>query len=289
METKHVTILFVDMKGFTSLTATLSRKQVSHLLDTFEKLIKPKVKEFKGEIIKALGDGYIITFASPTNAVLCAMKIQEALSTHNAVSPATEFFELRIALNTGEVTLKNGDIFGEPVNLASRVEMVAKPGEVYLTEAVYLAMNKNEVPVEKVGRGKLKGIPGNVKVYRVAKEQSEIIKSRILRGREVLASYFLPKDKLTQVKKPKKIKSFSRRHFQYLTLVVLAFLIVGTAVSSEEKKEPGEKFFITEPVTKEKQPPEEVQAATTALPTSTLIPNPDSSPTPTPKGRGRNK
>ncbi len=253
METKHVTVMFVDMKGFTSLTATLSRRQVSRLLDIFEKLIKPKVKEFKGEIIKALGDGYIITFASPTNAVLCGMKIQESLSTHNAVSPATEFFELRMALNTGEVTLKNGDIFGEPVNLASRVEMTAKPGEVYLTEAVYLAMNKNEVPVKKVGRGKLKGIPGDVKVYKVAREQSEIVKNKILRGRGALASYFLSKDQLTQVGRSKKMKSFSRRHFQYLVLVVLALFTAGAVASSEEKQEPEEKFFITEPVTQEKQ------------------------------------
>jgi class 3 adenylate cyclase len=287
MHTKNLTVMFVDMKGFTCLMASYSRKQVSYLLHTLEEIIRPTVEEFKGQVIKALGDGYIVIFDSPTNAVLCGLKIQEAVSNHNAVSPSTEFFELRMAVHLGEVTLRNGDIFGEPVNLASRIEKVAEPGEVYLTEAVFLAMNQNEVPVKKVGRGKLKGMAGNIEVYKVASEQSEVIKNKILRSREALASYFLPKDRLTYSSKLKKKHFSPKRQLGYFAMVLVVFGTGGLlAASNEERSEKIEpKLLITEPAIQEKKP--DVQGTQD---NNLATPTPQSEQTPVPeRGRGKGK
>lgn len=288
METKSLTVMFVDMKGFTSMTSTLSRKQIAHLLDTFERLVQPSVLEFSGNIVKSMGDGYLVSFESPTNAVLCGMKIQEGVSTHNTISPAEEFFELRVAINTGEVLFKNGDVFGETVNLASRVEMVAEPGEVYFTETVNLAMNQNEIPSQKVARGKLKGIPGNIRIYKVSREQSQTVKNKILRGRQALESYFLPKDKITVASAQRKVKFSPQRHFKYLLLVFGAFLIFGWSLTAKgEKSQTSPQLFISDPVLKDKG---EVQGKETSSPTSGVLPpRQTTTPSPTPKPERKEK
>lgn len=196
VEVKSLTILFTDMKGFTALTSIQSRQQMAKLLDLQEEIVRQTIKEFKGQMIKSLGDGYMATFESPTNAVLAGMKVQEKVSTHNATNSAIDQFEVRVVLNTGEVTVRGSDIFGEPVNITARILAAVEPGEVYLGEGVYLAMNRNEIPTVEVGTHLFKGIPEEIKIYKVAKEQSELIKHKITRG--ILAGLHstLPKDKL---------------------------------------------------------------------------------------------
>ena len=79
--------------------------------------------------------------------------------------------EIRVAINQGEVNLADNDVFGEAVNITARIEAVADAGDVFFTEAIYLAMNKREVPSSEVGLLQLKGIPEKVRVYRVRPEQ----------------------------------------------------------------------------------------------------------------------
>jgi hypothetical protein len=95
------------------------------------------------------------------------MAIQDRLWRYNRGVPDAERLDVRVAINVGEVRLESHDVFGEPVNIASRVESIAEVGEVFFTEAVYLAMNKAEVPSQEVGSFELKGIPGKIRVFRV--------------------------------------------------------------------------------------------------------------------------
>jgi len=186
--------MFTDMKGFTSRTSVGSRKQVDHLLDLHDKLIRPIFAQFGGSIVKTIGDAFLVTFESPTDAVLSGMRIQRVVMKHNAATGLEDKFEIRIAINSGEVQIKNGDIFGEPVNIAARIESIAEPNEVYFTEAVYLSMNKNEIPSAEIGQRHLKGIPEQVKIYKVLKEKASVLRKQAERKNLVAKTANLPKD-----------------------------------------------------------------------------------------------
>jgi class 3 adenylate cyclase len=167
--TKNLAILFTDIKGFTERTSRQTLEQNQKLLATHDGLLAPLFRAFGGKVVKSIGDAFLVTFESPTNAVLAGVAIQDRLWAHNRSVPADEQLHVRVAINVGEVRVEAGDVFGEPVNIAARVEGVAEAGEVSFTEAVHLSMNKAEVPAEEVGDFELKGIPGKIKVYRVPK------------------------------------------------------------------------------------------------------------------------
>jgi len=167
MEHRTLTIVFADMKGFTSRTSRQSRSATVELVRRLQELLLPILEDYGGRLLKTIGDGFLLTFESPTNAVLTSITLQEALREHNAGVGSSARIEVRIAVNTGEVTLSDGDVYGEAVNIAARVQEVAKPNEVYLTESTYLSMNKAEALAVPVGRRAFKGIPQPVALYRV--------------------------------------------------------------------------------------------------------------------------
>ncbi len=167
MRTANLAIVFTDIKGFTERTSQQTLEQNEKLLQVHAALLTPVFKGLGGRVVKSIGDAFLVTFESPTNAVLAGVAVQDRLWQHNQTAPAAERLDVRVAVNVGEVRVEGGDVFGEPVNIASRVEGIAEAGEVYFTEAVYLAMNKAEVPSAEVGQFELKGIPGKVRVYKV--------------------------------------------------------------------------------------------------------------------------
>ncbi|HOI42342.1 MAG TPA: RDD family protein [Elusimicrobiales bacterium] len=171
MKTRNLAILLTDIKGFTSRTASGSRSDMVELLRRHKELVMPALEKFRGTLVKTIGDAFLVTFESPTDAVLCGVEIQEILKAHNSDKTGRERIEIRIAINSGEVAVaEDGDIFGDAVNITSRLESIAEPGEVFFTEAVYLAMNKREVPSSEIGYRQFKGIPERIKVFRVLRE-----------------------------------------------------------------------------------------------------------------------
>lgn len=167
IKTENLTILFVDIAGFTATTSRQSRAENAHLLQTFDSTLLPMIKRFKGIVVKSIGDALLITFRSPTDAMLCSMALQDAMHEHNLNAPEEKRIHIRVAANLGEVRVTKNDIFGEPVNVASRIEGVAPADEIYLSEAVYMAMNKAEVPAQEVGFKELKGIPQAIRLYSI--------------------------------------------------------------------------------------------------------------------------
>lgn len=166
--------MFTDLKGFTERTSTQSREELGYLLEVQDELVRPILEKYKGTVIKTIGDAFMVTFESPTNAVHCGVEIQQGIVDHNARNEAEHHLHMRMGINSGEVSIKNGDVFGEPVNIASRIEGIAEPGEVYFTDSVYLAMNKNEIPSAEVGKRHLKGIAEMVTVYKVLREKGAL-------------------------------------------------------------------------------------------------------------------
>lgn len=173
MRTQNLAVMFTDIQGFTEKTHRQTREENARLLAAHDALLLPVVKGFGGRKVKSIGDAWLVIFDSPTNSLLCGMAIQDRLWDYNRRLPEAERIRVRVAVNLGEVrvarSLSGTDVYGDPVNVASRVEGEAEVGEVWFTEAVYLAMNRAEVPVEEVGWRALRGVADPVRLYRAAR------------------------------------------------------------------------------------------------------------------------
>ena len=170
MQHRSLTIMFTDMKGFTPRTSTQSRAATLDMIRQHKELMLPVIECYGGTLVKGIGDAFLVTFESPTDAVLAGVALQETMRQYNAEAPEAHQVEIRVAINTGEVSTEEGDVYGEAVNIAARIEGIAEPNEVYFTEATYLSMNKTEVPSAEIGFRILRGIPEKIKVYKVLRE-----------------------------------------------------------------------------------------------------------------------
>jgi TolB-like protein len=131
------------------------------LLKKNRDLHKPIIEEFGGRWIKELGDGLMISFNTVTDAVMAALKIQEATQQLNE-------FELRIGIHLGEVVFDNGDVFGDGVNIASRIQSQAKPGTIYISESVHQNVsNKKGFETRYIKQEFLKNVKEPVRIYEV--------------------------------------------------------------------------------------------------------------------------
>lgn len=211
METKHLTVMFTDIKGFTKRTSLQSRQKLNEFLRIHDDLLKPVFEKYNGRVVKTIGDAFLTVFEAPTDAVLCGKKIQEVLKEHNEKAPKSKQLEVRVAINTGEVNIRENDVFGEPVNVAARIEGIAKPNRVYFTEAVYLSMNKSEVPSAHIGETRLRGIPDTVKLYCVLPDENR--------------SEFMKKRK-RMLEAPKTPKKSNRKFYIFLIVGVMAILVL---------------------------------------------------------------
>lgn len=167
MQTENLTILITDIVGFSEKLNTLSRVDSQLLLKQHDRLLKKYIKYFGGEIIKSVGDSFLVTFRSPTDATLCAMALQDAVWEYNQMADEQSRFALRIAISSGEVRVAQNDVFGDAVNIAARLESITPSHHIYLTESVYLTMNKSEVSLSMIGAQSFKGILQPVCIYQV--------------------------------------------------------------------------------------------------------------------------
>lgn len=167
MKTTNLAIVFTDIQGFTERTGRQTHEENRRMLRVHDNLLMPVFRAFGGRMVKTIGDAFMVVFPSPTRAVLCGVAIQDRLWDYNRRAGDAKAIHVRVAVNMGEVREERGDVFGEPVNIAARVEALARAGEVLFTEAVYLSMNKAEVPSEDRGVHSLKGVADRVRVYRV--------------------------------------------------------------------------------------------------------------------------
>ncbi len=165
---ENLAIMITDIAGYTERMSTRSRQEMQRLLEWHDATLREVIEFYEGQWIKSTGDGVLAVFRSPTNAVQCGMAIQDALAEYNYQREESDELHVRIALNVGEVRWVGGsDISGEAVNLAARIESETPVDEVWFSDAMYLVMNKAEVPSEKVGERTFKGIPEPVRIYRV--------------------------------------------------------------------------------------------------------------------------
>lgn len=167
IKTENLAIVMTDMVGFTEATVQQSRVEIEQLLDTHNRILLPIVRRFKGRHVKSIGDALLLVFRSPTDAMLCAMAMQDALYEYNRSAPKERQIHMRVGASLGEVRVTRHDIIGEPVNMTSRICNIAAADDIYLSEALYMAMNKAEVPSQEVGWRELKGISQPVRIYHI--------------------------------------------------------------------------------------------------------------------------
>ncbi len=172
---ENLTIMFTDIVGFSKMVSSLSRNDSESIIKQHDRIVEKTIKRFGGKKIKSVGDSFLATFRSPTDAVLCSMAIQDGLWEYNQTDAVEQKIIVRIALNAGEVRVSSNDIFGEAVNIAARLESQTPAGTILLTESVYLSMNKNEVRLEELGPSEFKGISHPINIYRAhaKKEKTE--------------------------------------------------------------------------------------------------------------------
>lgn len=162
---ENLTIMFTDIVGFSDLVAKMSREENQAFLDKHDRILNRVIKRFGGKTIKTIGDSFLVTFRSPTDAVICGMAMQDALWEANQATDTKHPILIRVALNAGEVRQTQNDVFGDAVNIAARLESITPANCIYLTEAVYLAMSKSEVCLERVDAFQFKGVSEKINVY----------------------------------------------------------------------------------------------------------------------------
>lgn len=178
---RNLTIMFTDISGFTRHTEKISRDQLMNRLDTHNKLLMPIVAHFEGKVIKTIGDAFLITFESPTNAVQCGTYMQYTLKKYNHGIPDGEQIHIKVSINAGEVTATDNDVFGDAVNVAAKIEKATNPDEIYFTETVFLAMNKAEVPNAFVKTFRPRGENSQeIKLYKVVQDPADEVYKRIV-------------------------------------------------------------------------------------------------------------
>ncbi len=165
MQRRLTAIVAADIVGYSRLMSEDETRTLSALTTFLKELLEPAVREQSGEIIKRMGDGWFIEFSNATDAVKFAINVQTALSDH-------EVIQLRFGIHIGDVTIQDDDLYGSGVNIAARLEALAEPGQVLLSDAAYSSLD--EVSAAPFGGGQthnLKNISRPVQVWRWAYAQ----------------------------------------------------------------------------------------------------------------------
>ena len=137
VERRLAAILAADVAGYSRLMGVDEEGTLAALKAYRREIIDPKLAEHRGRIVKTTGDGALVEFASVVAAVRCALEIQRAMAECNAIIPEDRRIEFRIGINIGDIIIDEGDIYGDGVNIAARVESLATPGAICLSDDAY--------------------------------------------------------------------------------------------------------------------------------------------------------
>jgi adenylate cyclase len=161
--------LAADVAGYSRLMGADEAGTLARLRAHRRELIDPKIAEHKGRIVKTTGDGILVEFPSVVEAVACAAAVQRSMALRNAAIPEDQRIEFRVGIHQGDIIVEDGDIFGDGVNLAARLEGLAEPGGICVSARVRSdAMGKVEgVAFDDLGDQQVKNIARLVHVYRV--------------------------------------------------------------------------------------------------------------------------
>jgi adenylate cyclase len=167
MERRLAAILAADVVGYSRLMEADEAWTLETIKTLRSDLIDPLIAEHHGRIVKLMGDGALVEFASAVDAVACAVHIQRNLTEQNADAPRDRRFELRIGINLGDVIVEGDDIYGDGVNVAARLETLCKPGGLALSGNVHeQVQGKLDERFKDAGEHEVKNIARPIRVWR---------------------------------------------------------------------------------------------------------------------------
>ena len=171
IERKLAAIMFTDIVGFTKIMGDDETTALS-ILENQQSLIHPIIEEHKGTIIKKMGDGFLIEFPSTVEAVECAIQMQDSIKSYNTSDDNIEF-HIRIGIHLGDIVILGDDILGDGVNIASRIEPLASPDGICITDAVYKSVkSKLKLDFKRIDEVDLKHIDDKYTIYKLPKDYS---------------------------------------------------------------------------------------------------------------------
>src|SRR4029077_5274745 len=159
-------ILAADVAGYSRLIEADEEGTLGRLKALRAGIIGPKITHHTGRIVNTPGGGFLVEFASVVDAVRCAAEMQTALAESNAPLPQDRRIEFRIGVHQGDIVVEDGDIFGDGVNVAARLEGLAEPGGICVSARVQEdAAGRLDLAFEDIGEQSLKNIARPVRVY----------------------------------------------------------------------------------------------------------------------------
>jgi adenylate cyclase len=168
VERRLTAILAADVAGYSRLTGMDEEGTHVQLKEHLHALVDPKISEHRGRVVKNTGDGLLAEFSSAVDAVRCAVDVQRGMSERNAKVPQDKRIEFRVGINVDDIIIDEGDIFGDGVNIAARLEGLAEPGGICVSSRVQEDVRgKLDIQFEDMGEQQLKNIEHPVWVYQV--------------------------------------------------------------------------------------------------------------------------
>ncbi len=168
MQRRLTAIMSADVVSYSRLMAGDEEGTLARLKAHREELIDPTIAAHQGRVVKLMGDGALVEFASVVEAVRAGVEIQRGMAERNADAPADQRIIFRIGINQGDVIIDGDDIYGDGVNVAARLQERAAPGGICISDRVYGDIRgKIDVGIDDLGDQELKNIPEPVRVYRV--------------------------------------------------------------------------------------------------------------------------
>jgi class 3 adenylate cyclase/uncharacterized RDD family membrane protein YckC len=177
VRSQNLSIMLTDIQGYSNTAATATREEIIDLIRRHNNLMRPVIEFYGGTVIKSIGDAFLCTFPSATDAVICAIIIQLLLKDYNQrLEHESQHLNLRVVINSGDVSIEGNDIFGNAVNITARMEGLEcfPGGTIGISESTWLMMDRTEIFAEKIGPQTLKGVPEPVNVFKVPLEGQKI-------------------------------------------------------------------------------------------------------------------
>src|SRR5215471_3178540 len=160
-------IMFTDLVGYTKLTQANESLSLE-LLEEHRKVLRNLFPGHGGTEVKTIGDAFLVEFRSALEAVMCAVEIQNKVKERNSSVPPGRRVDVRIGIHLGDVVYSQGDVYGDAVNIASRIEPLAEPGGICISQQVYDNIrNKTEFSFSRLGNIELKNVELPVGIYKL--------------------------------------------------------------------------------------------------------------------------
>jgi adenylate cyclase len=168
VERRLAAVLAADVAGYSRLMGTDEEGTLGRLKSVRKALVDPTIASHRGRIVKTTGDGMLVEFASAVDAVRNAVEIQRGMAEQNTAVPQDQRIEFRIGVHVGDIIFDDNDIFGDGVNIAARLEGIAEPGGVCMSDDAYRQVRgKVEIDCDDMGPQSLKNIAEPMRAWRV--------------------------------------------------------------------------------------------------------------------------